>query len=518
MRHISLFFVLALVAFSLKAQVNLQLLAQLPFPGKSLAGAWHYSDSAGNEYALLGASDGIAIVNITNPATPVLLQTIPAANSLWRELRTYGNYCYSGTEGGGGVTIIDLSNLPGTVTYTTWTGNGAIAGQLSSVHTVGVYEGYLYLFGSNLANGGAIIADLNNPANPQYVGQYELNYIHDGYVRNDTLWAGEIYLGQFSVIDVSDKSNPVLITTQTTPGNFCHNTWLSDDGSHLFTTDEVTDAPLGSFNVSDVNNIELVDIYRTDQMPSGEVHNVRVLNDFLVNPSYGDGSNSQLTIVDAFYPDNLIEIASYPTAGFLCWDADPYTSSGNIIATGTNPGVLYIFGPYYVRAAYLHGTVRDSITGVVLNNTTVSIFSNPNSATTNLAGEYKTGVANGGLYNISVTRTGYYTKNINGVNLVNGQVTILDVDLVPIGIGFTEKIDENEISVFPNPMLSETFFDANKHQTANLKITEVSGKNVFHSDITFPFTLKKGNFKSGIYFYEISLNNGETRRGKLIIR
>ena len=516
MKRLFSFFIIALITFSVTAQVNLQLLGQLPFPGKTLAGAWHYADGSGNEYALLGASDGIAIVNITNPVTPVLLQTVPAANSLWRELRTYGNYCYSGTEGGGGVTIIDLSNLPGPVTYTTWTGNGAIAGQLSSVHTVGVYEGYLYLFGGNLT--GVVIADLSNPADPQYLGKYDSNYIHDGYVRNDTLWAGEIYLGQFSVVDVFDKSNPILITTQATPGAFCHNTWLSDDGSHLFTTDEVTNAPLGSFNVSDINNIELVDIYRTDLMPSGEVHNVRVLNDFLVNPSYGDGSNSQLTIVDAFYPDNLVEIASYPTSGFLCWDADPYTPSGNIIATGTNPGVLYIFAPYYVRAAYLHGTVRDSVTSVVLNNATVTIVANPNSATTNLDGEYKTGVANAGTYNISVSRTGYYTKNINGISLTSGQVTVLDVDLVPIGIGISEAIDENGVTVFPNPMLSETVIDTEEHGTANLKITEISGKTVFHSDITFPFTLKKGNFNSGIYFYEILLNNGEISRGKLIIK
>jgi choice-of-anchor B domain-containing protein len=517
MKHVVLLMIAALFVLATRAQVNLQLLGQLPFPGKTLAGAWHYADGSGNEYALLGASDGIAIVNITNPATPVLLQTVPAANSLWRELRTYGNYCYSGTEGGGGVTIIDLSNLPGPVTHTIWTGNGAVAGQIDRVHTVGVYEDHLYLFGTNnVANGGVVIANLTNPANPQYVGQYNLHYVHDGYVRNNILWAAEIYQQRFSVIDVTDKTNPLLITNQQTPGSFCHNTWLSDDGSHLFTTDEVTNAPLGSFNVTDINNIQLVDIYRTDLMPTGEVHNVRVLNDFLINPSYGDQGMSQITIVDAFYPDNLIEIASYPTPGFLCWDADPYTASGNIIATATNGG-LYIFGPYYVRAAYLEGTVRDSVTGVVLNNATVTITANPNSAQTNLAGNYKTGVANGGSYNISFSHTGYFTKSIN-LTLVNGQVTILDVDLVPLIIGINETTDAINVNVFPNPMINKAIIDVKDTRTANLKITSVSGKEIFNSEVVFPFTFERKNANSGIYFYEIITEDYSFSRGKLIMR
>ena len=509
---ISLLFTLNTVA-----QVNLQLLGQLPFTGKTLAGAWHYVDGAGNEYALLGASDGIAIVDITNPAIPVLLQTVPAANSLWRELRTYGNYCYSGTEGGGGVTIIDLSNLPGPVTHTTWAGNGAVAGMIDRVHTVGVYEDYLYLFGTNnVANGGAVIADLTNPANPQYVGMYDENYIHDGYVRNDTLWAGEIYQGQFSVIDVSNKSNPVVIATQPTPGTFCHNTWLNDAGSHLFTTDEVTNAPLGSFNVTDINNIQLVDIYRTDSMSTGEVHNVRVLNDFLINPSYGDQGMSQITIVDAFFPDNLIEIASYPTPGFLCWDADPYTPSGNIIATATS-GTLFIFGPYYVRAAYLHGTVRDSVTGVVLNNADVVITANPNNALTDLAGNYKTGVANGGSYNVSYSKSGYFTKSFN-LNLINGQVTTLDVDLVPLNIGVDNLGDQEGLSVYPNPMTDQTNFILKNYNKGVLKINEVSGKLIFNSDVNFPYVFESEELNSGIYFYEIETSEGIVYRGKLIIR
>ncbi|MFI5220379.1 MAG: LVIVD repeat-containing protein, partial [Bacteroidia bacterium] len=180
-------------------QVNLQLLGHLSY-ATTCAGVWQYADSLGNEYALIGAGDGISIVDVTTPSSPAVLFTVPAANSLWRELKTSGHYCYAVTEGGGGVTILNLQYLPDSVPYKVYTGDGAITGQISSAHTVAVTDGYMYIFGSNIANGGALICDVTaDPWNPVYTGQYNLQYIHDGYIRNDTLWAGEIYEGQFSV-------------------------------------------------------------------------------------------------------------------------------------------------------------------------------------------------------------------------------------------------------------------------------------------------------------------------------
>ena len=36
---------------------------------------------------------------------------------------------------------------------------------------------------------------------------YEDHYIHDAFVRNDTMWAAEIYDGRFEVLDISDKTS-----------------------------------------------------------------------------------------------------------------------------------------------------------------------------------------------------------------------------------------------------------------------------------------------------------------------
>lgn len=430
MKKILFSFISLLCFTNLYSQVNLQLLGHLAFPATTCAGVWQYVDSLGNEYALIGAGDGIAIVDVTDPANPVLKFNIPAASSLWRELKTHGHYCYSTTEGGGGLTIVNLQYLPDSVQSKVYTGDGAITGQLSSAHTCAIADGYLYVFGSNIGVGGAIICDLNiDPWNPQYLGEYNQEYIHDGYIRNDTLWAGEIYAGQFSVIDISNKSNPILLATQPTPGAFCHNTWLSDNGQTLFTTDEVGGAPLGSFDISDIANIELIDTYLTDSMPNEEVHNVRVLNDFLINPSYG----SQITICDATRPGNIIEIASYPTGSYLCWDASPYLPSGNIIATDVGGG-LYIFAPYYTPACYLEGLVTDSISGVPLNNASVKILSTVVQSQTDVTGNYKTGLPNPGTFNVEFSKQGYITKTISNVSLSTGILTQLDVQLVAFGL------------------------------------------------------------------------------------
>ena len=86
---------------------------------------------------------------------------------------------------------------------------------------------------------GAIFLDVDaNPTNPVYLGEWNEEYIHDGMVRGDTMWAGCVYAGKLICVDVSDKSNPQTLGSVTTPNAFTHNSWVSDDGDYVFTTDE----------------------------------------------------------------------------------------------------------------------------------------------------------------------------------------------------------------------------------------------------------------------------------------
>lgn len=65
-----------------------------------------------------------------------------------------------------------------------------------------------------------------------------------------------------------------------------------------------------------------------------------------------------------------------------------------------------------------------------MNGVSVSIVNASNTATTtDLSGNYKTGYATAGTYNIQLSKSGYYTKTINGVSLTNGAVTVLNTTL-----------------------------------------------------------------------------------------
>src|SRR5215203_3553491 len=78
---------------------NLSLQGTLGFPGQRLSGCWHYNSSTGSEYAIVGAEQGIAIVDITVPSTPTLLFQLPGVTSLWHEVKVEGDFAYAVSEG-----------------------------------------------------------------------------------------------------------------------------------------------------------------------------------------------------------------------------------------------------------------------------------------------------------------------------------------------------------------------------------------------------------------------------------
>lgn len=425
---------------------QLQLLGHLPYDSASLAGCWHHVDSSGGEWALVGTSKGLSIVDLSDPSQPVQRFAIPGISSNWREVKTWGGYAYVGSEApGSGITIVDLRELPDTVSWKVWKGDGVYLDQVQRSHTVAATDGWLYVFGGSTVTNGAVIADLSDPWNPQIKGQYTDFYVHDGYIRGDTLWSSEIYVGQFTVIDVSDKSAPVPLTSTPTPGAFNHNSWLSDNSHILFTTDEKSNAPLGSFDVSDLDNITLLDTYFPSVFPNKEVHNVRVLNDFLINPSYG----GQLTIVDASRPDNLIETAWASLGNSLVWDADPYLPSGILFATAKNEG-LFVYQPSYQHAAWLEGLVSDAQTGEPLNGAKVFIINTLNADTTRPDGLYKTGNGQAGTFSVLAVKPGYTPKTIDGVLLQSGVVTTLNISLEPGFVQVAQPLEESNIAVYPN--------------------------------------------------------------------
>ncbi len=425
-----LFLILAtLTTVESKAQLNVELLGHLTYADQ-LSNICAYADGSGNEYAIVGTEDGTSIVDVTDPSTPNEVQFVDGVNSIWREIRVWDQYAYVVTEGGGGLLCIDLSGLPGTIDYN-FTDGGV---GLSSGHTVMADElGFIHVFGSNIANGGDQIFDANlDPMDPVWVGEVEDWYIHDAFVRDNMLWAGNIYEGQFSVWDLTDKSDPVLLATQTTPFEFTHNTWLSDDNNYLFTTDEVTNATVAAYDVSDLGDIQELDQFRANPGTNSIPHNTIVVGNFLVTAYYRDG----VIITDISHPDNMIKTGWYDTSplagnGFNgCWGAWPFLPSGNIVAADMEEG-LFVLGPTYMQACFIEGVVTDALTGSPIFDVTVDITPIPGvEATTNVTGDYSSGYATAGTYDVTFSKPGFYIPlTITGVSLENGVTTILNAEL-----------------------------------------------------------------------------------------
>ena len=255
----------------------------------------------------------------------------------------------------------------------------------TAAHNIYIDEnGIAYIFGasgSGPQSDGAIFLDVAaNPTNPEYLGEWDDQYIHDGMVRGDTMWAGCIYSGKVYAVDVSNKSNPITIGSHSTPNSFTHNAWISANGNYVFTTDEQSGAYITAYDVSNINNIQEVDRIQSNPGSNSIPHNTHVDGNFLITSYYRDGT----VVHDITYPNNMIQVAYYDSysgsgSGFDgCWGTYPYLPSGNIISSDINSGPggngrLLIYGRNFQQACYLIGNVTNGNSGFPVSNVTIQI-------------------------------------------------------------------------------------------------------------------------------------------------
>lgn len=434
--------ILQIVAFlllstSMFAQLNVDLVGQLEYNNTNVSDIWGWADpDDGTEYAIVGLGNGTSVVSLADPANPTEVQFIPGGQSTWRDIKTWGDFAYVTTDQNGttdGLLVIDLTNAPDDITWFNW--NPTIAGEvLNTCHNIYIDEfGFAYLAGCNNNNGGMVIIDVFTvPGDPVLEALAPPTYSHDVFTRDNIMYSSEIFAGHLGIYDVSDKTNITLEATQPTPFDFTHNAWLSDDSNTVFTTDEVGNAPVAAYDISDLDNIVELDQFVPIATMGANVipHNVHVFDDWLLISYYTDGG----IVVDASNPSNLIEVGNYDTflggdGGFSgAWGLYPFLPSGLVLVSDINTG-LYVLEPNLVRACFLEGFVTDLNTGAPIFNATVSIDSpQANFATSDLIGEYKTGQAIPGVFDVTFSASGYVPETVSAT-LVNGEITLLDVQL-----------------------------------------------------------------------------------------
>jgi choice-of-anchor B domain-containing protein len=492
------------------AQKNITLLGHLTY-NPILNDVWGYVDNNGNEYALVGATTGTSIVDVTDPENPFQLFFINGPFSIWRDMKTWDGFGYVTNETDSGLLIIDLRFLPDSIHYQ----NVILEGDMRTAHNLFVDEnGVAYIFGSNVSNQGALMYDLTstNRFNPPLIGMYDERYVHDGYVRGDTLWTAEILQGDFSVLDISDKQNPVVMARRQTSGNFTHNCWLSDDGNYLITTDEIDGGAVDIYDVSNLNNIRRLDSYRSNPGSMSVPHNTFFLGDYIFTAYYRDG----LTLVDATRKNNLVEVGFYDTSplsgpGFEgAWGVYPYLPSGNILVSDREEG-LFIVKPDYKRAAYIEGNVTDSNTGLPVNNMRVELMGTSYIKFTGFNGNYRNGSAAGGLYDVRFFHPNCRTFIATRVELTEGEVTVLNISTP---CDFTVSVyNQSEFKApqfYPNPAMSElNVMIDNPAELISFHIFNVNGALVYssHSLNESEFSIDLNNWNSGLYVVKLTYSD-----------
>lgn len=334
--------VAAPVAALAQNRFNMELLSQTnEFGGGrgAYAACWGYSAPDGTELALIAHVDGTDIYDVTDGRTPLLVTSIPGPRSQWREVQTWSHYAYVVTEGTpgagerGGVQIIDL-NDPFAPVHT-----GNFDSTVTTGHTIHVAEGFAYVNGGNNGNGIHIL-DLADPEHPREVGGWHGRYVHDCYVRGNRAYLANINNGGFTILDLTDKSDPVEISFTPYAGGATHNCWLNDDGNYLFTTDEVAGGRLRVWNVQNPNSPAPAAEWSAH--PTASIHNVVVRGDSAYISYYTEG----VQVVDVSQPSaprlaGFLDTYPGTSGGFAgCWGVYPLAQNGNIIASDIQGGLF----------------------------------------------------------------------------------------------------------------------------------------------------------------------------------
>ncbi len=396
MKNLVTFFLLCITfiytsnTFSQLADFNTHLLRHLnPRPTNhqyKYSACWGYRAPNGREYAIIGSEPGTSFVDITDSSNITEVGFIAGLTSEWREMKVYSHYAYIVSEASGSkLQIVDLQYLPDSAHLVTTWGYGSY----THTHSISQNGPYLYLNGGNsAANGGITIVNITDPINPVKMGQWTTLYAHDTRILNDTIWASNIYTGQTSIINATNKSSPTTVRTwQSYPQSTIstHNCAITGDRKYILTTNEVDTPPgqLNVWNIQDLNNITFVTQWQPTNLTTTIVHNVEIYGNYAVIAHYSAG----IRIVDISNPAVPTEVAWYDTykrdnsTDYVgCWGVFMFPS-GKIIGSDTDSGL------YVVKTNF---TITGIGTGGYVNNTIPEKYAleqnypNPFNPTTNI--------------------------------------------------------------------------------------------------------------------------------------
>ena len=326
-----------LLSFGFSDALNVQLLSFLSYDEDTADITGFAQD--GREFAIMGLTNGVTFVDVTDPYNPFEVGYISGSNSIWRDLKYWDQHVYIGTEADDGIKVVDVSNPDNPILVNTIM-------DVDNSHNIHLdADGFLYIIGADTYD--IWIYNLSIPAQPELVGTWSGEYLHDIEVYNNKLYGAAIYSGYFYIIDVSDKSNPQTLITFDTGGGYVstHDCAITADEQYLITADETMGGHIKIFDISDYSNINHISSYSTPENETHTSHNVYIQEStgLMIISYYADGTR----FVDISDPYNPLEVGYYDTTeleGLYPGNWGTYVDlpSGNIVSSDIEQGLFVL--------------------------------------------------------------------------------------------------------------------------------------------------------------------------------
>lgn len=395
--------------------------------GRKYSGCWGWYQAAKNkEYAIVGTSKQTYFIDVSNPANPVLVDSVRALHTgcTWREIKTYQNYCYMVSDvcQPNGLQIVDMQYLPDSVHIVH---NDSTI--FKTCHTIFVDKDKLYC--GSVKNSQAMgsgystmrVYSLATPSVPVLVRSLEqdvsttvIDVVHDMFVRNDTIYASCGYKGlQVFKLTASNTFSLMQSFTGYQFSGYNHSSWQTDDRKTMVFADEVgPHLPAKVIDVSSLNNITLVDTIRSSY--TATAHNPYIIgNRWCWMSSYQDGlylydiSTPSTTTIYGYF-DTQPQTGTNNYSGN--WGAYPFLPSKIIIACDMQNGIFILEGDNtYKNSVGITTGLKELEAQSILSE--FSVFPNPATNQLNciIANQYNT--------NLQLSITDMFGKTMMKVTL-----------------------------------------------------------------------------------------------------